>query len=257
MKYRSFVGLLTALFTLIGCARDLALAPPVDTDYVKVTVKLPNQLVAETMQVIYRSTLCTFTSYNANGKPYKRDGYQNMDVELVRVGQSDLYDAKMARDGGGECQWRLSNVTFGVVYSDPTHFGENVSYGAGGGVIVIFDHNNSPRGGADFKVDGDLVLKKDYYPWLSEAFLGGYRKQISLDDGGYIYLMYQALTAREIYFEPIVHSKFLVRSIEPKVKKKGNYPTFFYPDGSVVTEARSEPNYVKLQDIRLKAEGKQ
>jgi hypothetical protein len=257
MKYRSFVGLLTALVTLIGCARDLALAPPVDTDHVKVAVKLPNQIVAETMQVIYRSTLCTFTDHNANGRSYQRDGYQNMDVALVRVGQSDLYEAKLARDGGGDCQWRLSNVTFGVVYSDPSRFGQGVTYGGGGEIVVIFDSNNSPRGGADIEVEGRLVIKKYYYPWVDEEFLGLYKKTVSFASESYTYRVYKASEASVVTFEIILHPDFVLYSVGPRVKKKGNHTVYTYPDGSVYADGLWHPNFLRLQTIRLKAEGKQ
>jgi hypothetical protein len=123
--------------------------------------------------------------------------------------------------------------------------------------VVIFDHNNSPRGGADIKVDGDLMIKKDYYPWIKEHFIGGYSKRISLAGEGDIYLMYQALQARQVYFEPVLHSDFVVYSAGPKVKKEGNYTTITYPDGSFVADGRSGPNFRKLQAIRLSAEGKQ
>ena len=245
---------ITLFFILSGCAKDYSLAPPPDSEQITVTVKVPKELTAETMQVMYRSTLCTFTDYTASGTPYQRDGHQSVDIQPVRQGQSDLYEAKLAVDGGGVCRWRLSNVTFGVIYDDPTRFGENVTYGAGGGVVVIFDHNNSPRGGADIEIDGDLTIKEDYYPWISEAFLGGYRKRISLVGEGDIYLMYQALQARRVHFEPILHSSFLFRSEGTKVHKIGSFIKFTYPDGSSAADGRSVPNFRKLQSIRLAAE---
>jgi len=254
MSKQITIALLTLFVSMSGCAKDYGLAPPEDSEQITVTVKVPQELTAETMQVMYRSTLCTFTDYTASGRPYQRDGHQSVDIQPVRQGQSDLYEAKLAKDGGGVCRWRLSNVTFGVIYDDPTHFGENVTYGAGGGVVVVFDHNNSPRGQTGIEVDGDPIIKKDYYPWLSEAFLGGYRKQISLTGEGSIFLGYQALQARRVYFEPILHSNFAVTSVQPKVKKRGNHTSFTYPDGSISADGRSDPDFRKLQTIRLAAE---
>ncbi|WP_223460129.1 MULTISPECIES: hypothetical protein [unclassified Pseudomonas] len=252
------VALLSLCVSLSGCAKDRSLAPPADSESITVTVKVPKELVARPMQVMYRSTLCTFTDHSAFGEAYQRDGYQRTDIQPVREGQSDLYVAKLPIDGGGVCQWRLSNVTFGVTYDDPARFGENVTYGAGGGVVVIFDRNNSPRGGADIKVEGDLTIKKDYYPWMSETFIGGHRKDISLlGEGQDYYLSYQALQALDVYFEPILHSGFLVSSLGPKVKKKGSYAVFTYPDASIESVARAKPDFRRLQAIRLAAENKQ
>jgi hypothetical protein len=247
----AFIG---SFISLSGCATDYSLAPPADSEQVTVTVKVPKELTTEPVEVIYRSTLCTFTDHSASGKPYQRDDYQRSVIQPVRQGLSDLYEARFPLDGGGACQWRLSNVTFGVVYAEPTLFGENVVSGGGGGVVVIFDHNNSPRGGADLKVDGDLTIRKDYYPWISEMFLGGYRKRISLAGEGNLYLKYQALQARHVYFEPILHSEYVVTSEGNKVHKVGSFIKFTYPDGTVMADGLFSPDLRKLQAIRLAAE---
>lgn len=253
---RISVALLAMLASLTGCAKDQSLAPPVNSEQVIVRLKVPSELKAEAMKVMYRSTLCTFTDHSAYGEPYQRDGYQHMDIEPAQQGRSDVYEAKLSKDGGGACQWRLSNVTFGVSYREPGRFGENVRFGAGGGVVVIFDDNASPRGGANIKVAGDLAIKESYYPWVSEAFIGGYRKTIYLAAEGDIYRMYKAPDAREVYFEPVLHSRFVVRSEQPKVHKKGLFSSFTYPDGSTVADGHSQPDFRRLEAIRLAAEKK-
>ena len=257
MKQVLIAGLLTSLFSISGCARDYSLAPPTENEYVTVTIKVPDELVAETMNVMYRSPVCRRISYGASGQRFELDGFHNVDMQPQREGQSDLYQAKLPIDGGGGCQWRLSNVTFGVRFLDPTKYGENVIFGGGGGVLVIFDHNNAPRGGTSLEINGDLSVLKDYYPWLSESFLDGHRKFISLAGEGDTYLLYKARQARNVYFEPVLHSGFVLRSVGPKVKKDGNYTSFAYPDGSIYADGRWHPNFLRLQTIRLKAEGKQ
>jgi hypothetical protein len=252
------VVLLSLCVSLNGCAKDQSLAPPADSELMTITVKVPKELVAETLEVMYRSAVCKRTTHGASGQRIELDGRHGIDVQLQRLGGSDLYQTKLPIDGGGACQWHLSNVMFGVAYGNPARFGESVTYGAGGGVLVKFDNNRPLRSsGLPIEVDGDLTIKKDYYPWLSEVFLGGYRKQISLTGEGDIYLSYQALQARQVFFEPILHPDFLVTSVQPKVKKKGNHTSFTYPDGSVVTDGRSKPDFRKLQAIRLAAESKQ
>jgi hypothetical protein len=253
-----FLVALALFASLSGCAKDRSLAPPPDSEQVVVQVKVPEQLQAETMQVMYRSTVCTFTDHSAYGKPYSRDGYQRMDMQPIRQGGGDIYEAKLPLNGGGACHWRLSNVTFGVSYAEPTRFGDSVPYGTGGGVVVMFDHNNSPQGGADIQVEGDVIVKKNYYPWLHQRFVEGYdTKYLSIAGDGAPYLMYRALQARQVYFEPILHSDFLVSSIEPKVHKVGSFIKFTYPDGSSASDGRAKPDFRKLEAIRLNRESKQ
>jgi hypothetical protein len=254
MKSALCTAFICSFISLSGCATDYSLAPPADSEQVTVTVKVPKELTTEPVEVIYRSTLCTFTDHSASGKPYQRDDYQRSVIQPVRQGQSDLYEARFPLDGGGACQWRLSNVTFGVAYAEPTRFGEEVTYGAGGGVVVIFDHNNPPRSGASFNVVGDVIIKKNYYPWVDEEFLGRYKKTVNLAGEGDIYLYYRALQARKVYFEPVLNSDFVVYSAGPKVKKKGNHTTFTYTDGDVVADGRAKPDFRKLQALRMAAE---
>lgn len=253
---RISVALFAMLTSLTGCATDQSLAPPANSEQVTVRIKVPPELKAETVEVQYRSTLCTFTDHSAYGDPYQRDGYQHMEIEPVQQGHSDIYEAKVPKDGGGACQWQLSNVTFGVTYREPQHFGENVVYGAGGGVVVMFDDRRPSRSfGLPIHVDGDLAIKESYYPWIDEEFIGGYKKDISLlGDGYYYYLMYQAFNAQLVSFEPILHSGFMVYSIGPKEKKKGNFVTFKYPDGSIEEVSRARPDFRRLEAIRLAVE---
>ena len=246
-----------ALFVgLSGCRQDYSLAPPTDSEKITVTVKLPKELKTETMWVMYRSATCKSIGTGASGQRTERDGHHSIYKDFERQGQSDLYQVELPKDGGGACRWHLANVTFGVVFAEPSRYGENVIAGGGGGVVVIFDYNNSPRGGADIIVDGDLTIGEEYYPWLHENFLSGYSKRISLAGKGNTYLKYQAPQARRVYFEPILHSDFLVNSEGTRVHKVGSFITFTYPDGSVAADGRSKPNFRKLQAIRLAAEGK-
>ncbi|WP_122553169.1 hypothetical protein [Pseudomonas viridiflava] len=246
----------TLLISLSGCAKDYGLAPPVDSEKITVTIKVPKDLKAESMRVMYRSSVCTFTGHTGNWVAFKREGYQKLDLEPVRVGESDLYEAKLPVDGGGACQWRLSNVTFGVVHKNPSQFGEDVIPGAGGGVVVVFDHNKPSRSGPSIEVGGDLVIRKDYYPWVKERFLGGHVKRVSLMGAEDIYLGYEALHAKKVYFEPVVHSDFILYSVEPKELKEGRYTRFTFPDGSVVADGRPNSKFLKLEAIRKAAEAK-
>ena len=247
----------TLLISLSGCAKDYGLAPPVDSEKITVTIKVPRDLKPKSMRVMYRSPVCTFTGHTSNWVAYKREGYQKLDLEPVRVGESDLYEAKLPVDGGGACQWRLSNVTFGVVHKNPSQFGEDVIPGAGGGVLVVFDHNKPSRSGNSIEVDGDLIIRKDYYPWVKESFFEGHFKRVSLMGEGDIYLAYEALQAKKVYFEPVFHSGFILRSVEPKEKIEGDYTVFTLPDGTVIADGRSDTKFHKLQAIRKAAEAKQ
>lgn len=252
----SIVCGLSLLVSLGGCAQTLSrdFSPPPGGETVRVTVKVPKDLAADTMRVMYRSQKCLISRTDGSGERYEIDGAHAVEVVPQRQGQSDLYEARLPRNGGGACQWKLSNVTFGVRYQKTSRFGENVQPGGGGGVIVIFDDNQPQQRSLledPEEVSGDLLIKKDYYPWVDKQFRGRYESQVWLAGGGDIFLMYKAITADEVTFEPVLHADLVVRSIWPQEQEVGKFIKFTYPDGSVVADGSSEPSFEKLETIRL------
>ncbi|RON51956.1 hypothetical protein BK665_16820 [Pseudomonas frederiksbergensis] len=251
-------GALLLLFSLSGCAQYQAFSPPPDGEQVSMTVKVPPNLAAEPMQVTYRSEKCPIKRSGPDWTTYEEDGYLVTTVQPQQQGQSDLYEAKISVNGGGRCQWQLSNVTFGVTYANTSHFGENVKAGPGGGVIVMFDQHLPQQRSAfqpTIKIDGDVMIREDYYPRFSEQFIGGHKKLVWILGEGETYLYYRSLNARKVIFEPLLHANYVLYSVGPKVKKEGNYTRHTYPDGSVTADGRN-PSFKRLQDIRLAAENK-
>ncbi|MFJ4376046.1 hypothetical protein ACIP1T_25965 [Pseudomonas japonica] len=243
MKQYFFVALLCSLFALSGCESSAE-------DDVVVRMKFQDNLSLRPMKVIYRSDRCWSLNFTASGKPYRKADYTGVELTPQRKGAEGEYEARFPVDRGGLCQWRLNSVMFGVTYKIAASLEDSVELGSGGGMIVIFDNHGGPRGSADFEASGNINIKKDYYPWLFEDFHGGLKKIILLGQGD-IYLTYKAPQAREIYFEPVLHSQYVVRSIEPERSEKGKYLTFIYPDGSRVTEGQITPSFEMLQCIRL------
>ncbi|WP_248133015.1 hypothetical protein [Pseudomonas sp. B329] len=103
---------------------------------------------------------------------------------------------------------------------------------------------------ATHEVSGDVLIRKDYYPRVSEHFLGGHEKLARLLGGGETYSYYRAPNARKVAFEPQLHADYVLYSVGPKVKMDGNYTRYTYPDGSVTADG-SDPSFKRLQAIRL------
>ncbi|GAC1035228.1 hypothetical protein thsps21_60600 [Pseudomonas sp. No.21] len=243
------VAALYLLVSQTGCAQlmNQDLSPPSVGETVSVSVKVPKDLVANTMRVMYRSEKCPITRSDGSGGRYKIDGAKAIEVEPQRQGMTDIYEAKLAKDGGGFCEWKLSNVTFGIHFGNTEQFGEKVDFSGGGEVVVIFDNNlpqqQSMYGARD--VDGDVLISEDYFPWLSKIFLNGERSVIELY-GSQSFLTFKSLSARKVVFQPRYHADLLVRTIG--VKAAGGAPEVVYPDGSRQL-ARSRPNINRLKEI--------
>lgn len=240
---------------LAGCANE-RLNPPMDNEYVTVTIKPPNELKPDIVIAEYRSNNCR-DIYDFFGKKLVVKRGSHMTIKPVRVGQSDLFEARVPKDGGSFCQWRLDELSVGVVYKDPARFGRKVANVAGGLVSVKLIDDKIPidRDTTETQEE-DLKIRLEYYPWLSEGFSGGYKEQkMFLLGKRYLSAKYKAVHVRQVYFEPVLHADYMVRSVLPKAHKEDDCIAITYPDGSGDAGFCSYPDFRKLQAIRLKAEG--
>jgi len=247
-----------ALFSAVsGCGTDRSMSPQQQGEKVSFVIKVPKELEPSVMHVMYRSALCPRITRDGYGRPKAIDGHNGFDVTL-QPGKNNLYATELYVDGGGSCKWRLSNVSFGVQYPVPTPFGNDAMPGGGGALVIVFDENNPQRRvSSPITVEGEVLdIVGDYYPLISEHFIDGHRRYVGLlgADGGD--LRYNAKQARKIYFEPVLHQEYIVKSIAPKKNVLGDFTKFYYPDGTVQSHWRSEADFGKMQEIRLKAEAK-
>lgn len=259
LSFQFKVSLLCAvlIISVSGCAKDRSMSPPQQGEKVYVVIKVPKELEPSAMHVMYRSAKCPRITRDGYGRPKAIDGHNGFDVTLQRS-KNDLYETDLYVEGGGPCKWRLSNVSFGVQYRVPTPFGDDAMPGGGGALVVVFDENNPQRRvSSPITVRGEMLdIVEDYYPLVSEHFIGGNRRYVSLAGAGGGDLRYNAPQARKIYFEPVLHREYMVKSIAPKKNVLGDFTKFYYPDGTVESDRRSEVNFGKMQEIRLKAEAK-
>lgn len=189
------------LFSLGGCAQTsrVDFSPPPGGETVSVTVKVPKELAANTMRVMYRSEKCPISRTDGDGKRYEIEGAHAIEIEPQRQEQSDFYEASLPRDGGDTCPWRLSNVTFGVHYKSTSQFGQEVKFAGVGEVIAVFDHN-MPQQRSMYGIEnftGDIFIKEYYFPLVSEMFPNGHRKAVELL-GRQNLLSYRSLSARKV-----------------------------------------------------------
>ena len=252
-KYFLLVGMLK-LVVLTGCTVDRNLSFPAGSERVAVTVKAGADLAVHPVAIGYRSTKCTVTRRNSDFEPYEVAASNVITRPMARKEGTDFYQADVAVDGGGRCQWRLSYIEVEVNYTGFKRFGDNVAVGGGGRAYILLDKYNGPAGGTYRQVPGDLVMREDYYVQVRERFIGGHSKRGSLLRNGDVYLIYRAPNARSIYFEPVVHSDYPVFLKGPPVKADGLRTNYFYPDGSVVESGGGQAAFRRLQCIRLPSE---
>ena len=242
--------ILTLVIMLSGCVseRNRTLSPPEDTQWVTVGVKIPAELLVLPLKVIYRSEICKRTRHNSSGEAYEVPGYNSMEFPLSpKDSTENFFDVKLARQGGGRCQWHLSVADIRLQYKNTVQFGQGTE-SVLKRIRLAFDYLAVNQGGGHQRINSDGLISKDYFPYLSEGFIGGYEKNIWIYDGE-MNERYSALNINSIIFYPLLHSDKLVRSIGPKKKEKGVYGTLIYPDGTTVPKTETFPDIDVLKQF--------
>lgn len=250
-------ALITLIFSLSGCGPYQDLSPPLNGDSLEIIIDTPSGFAPMDVDAVYRSQTCKKTGHSlSNGSKFIRDEYQELTITPKIQEGHKTHTATIPVDGGGYCQWMLSNIRFGVIHKDIEQFGSNTHIGIPATVIIRFDEHRTFGGSNEKYVEGDLMIDKEFFPWIHEQFVGGYEKSINLVGKDGLDISYHAPSTRKINFTPKIHSNFLVSSKGNKEKVIGLYSEFTYPDGSKQRERLGFPNFEKLQSIQKKSQTK-
>lgn len=139
----------------------------------------------------------------------------------------------IALDGGGQCEWKLSNIKFDFQYQNMKKFGVGVKKNIPSNIVFVFDRNAPPRGNGHYDdVYGVIEIKKNYYPLIRRKNTGD--EMLVLSVQGQPMLTYRVHDANSIIFKPVFHSDMVVNAIPPK--KKGDGYTLIYPNGEEIID---------------------
>ncbi|WP_261804221.1 hypothetical protein [Serratia marcescens] len=198
-----------------GCAEtiDRTLTPPSDTHWVNVDVKNPSPWTRPfPLEVLYISNTCKrhFLSMR-DGTRYEKVGYNPMKIPLQQQGNSNIWRARVAMNGGGSCDWKLSEFDLGIEYTDATHLGKDLVPGTAVGATIAFDDLASQNG--QFKpIIGDVNLTPKYYPYIREWNMDKKRKELTLL-GRKSFISIRTFTPQYIAFEPVLDERKITRWI--------------------------------------------
>lgn len=243
--------LVLVLFYWYDNRTSLTLSPPDNAPRVTVAFNMPDGITLSPLGGLYESDKCTDTHFNSNFKPYQVSGVSGVMLPFIREGQSNIWKASIATEGGGRCQWKLSSIRVGFRLSD------DVSLVDGKKVFdtsYLFDFKdngivNTYGTGPAQDISGDLNLKTDFFPMItyhkdntsSLRLFGGnadnykWSRHFRLHD------------TRRILIEPVIHFSRPVTLTPPD--KPGDF-TATYPDGSSEEITRIYPDYEKLLSMK-------
>ncbi|MDX5627138.1 MULTISPECIES: hypothetical protein [unclassified Brenneria] len=215
-------------------------------ELVSFSVSLPKEMAISPLKVMYRSETCKVSKPRADGGSYKVPGYYYKEVIFSDSANGYKYDIPL--NGWGVCLWALSNVTVDFEYRDLIIGGEKI----GSGAVFVFD-NNAPQfyNGKYKEITGDVVLEKNYFPWVSKIFRDKNEKYLRMF-GGDVNVVYKTFKTKNITIIPISNPDLMVYSEWPVDNESREFRKYIYPDGSITVTADGHPDYEEL--IRIKSD---
>lgn len=239
---------LQVVFLLNGCAQatDRTLSPPSNTEWVNIEIKNPSPYTKPfPLEVLYVSTTCKSKLMSMrDGQHYEKVGLNPIKIPLQEKNSSGVWIAKIAKDGGGKCNWKLSEFNLGIEYVDTTHLGKDLVPGTAVGATIAFD-DNATKNGLFKTVHGDINLSPIYYPYIRERKLNSTETTLSLL-GEKNFISLKGDGANKISFIPRLDESKVTRYIGVAKKEPGSYAKIIYPDGSVAPEGTIIPDFNKI-----------
>jgi len=250
----SLFGVGAFLLAVSDCTKGQSFYFPDDGERVTVSVKTQEDLELRSMDAVYRSSICTITNYTAAWVSYEVEGYNYISKQAEPGAEKDVYKTEFDIDGGGECKWKLSRLNFGVQYKYPERLAMNPLVVGDGDVTVLFEYDELPGDEQSASILGDFGIKEDYYLWVADRPERIPKMKVGLFAEEGTPHTYSVKGARSIYFQPRLHSDYVVYSSSVKAKGKGYDVVFTYPDGRVIEDGRVRPAFKRLGCIRLRSQ---
>ncbi|MGO2307151.1 MAG: hypothetical protein ACTH5W_20895 [Providencia sp.] len=227
-------------------------SPPNDSKQVTIEVDVPPNTNISPLNVMYRSYKCK-VSRSVSEREYRDvPGFHRMEVLLSKQESTTLFTKGIPINGGGKCDWRLSNITMGLKFNKNQPLSFNVSDFIGTNLVLIFD-NNPPQinGGRAIKVVGDLTISKYYFPWLDKGVKGD--KPTLRVFGGESYIYYNISNPQTILWQPKINNETYIITEYPESKRSVGIKTLIkYSDGSVSQGDSYDKKYKKLLSMMEK-----
>ena len=249
MKFKENKKVLTtllSLFFLHGCAaKNSTFSPPLDGTNIHFTATVPSELEALPISATYRSEVCRKERRNSNRETYTIPGFHRASYPLT-IAQSSQAEATIPESGGGQCDWKLSNIKFEIKLKDPSKIDPLISDSLGTEVTFVLD-NNAPAtfdGGYE-KKSGDFNETLTSFPLITESFIGGHEKSFWLI-AKYETMTYKVKNTKNINVNVDYKSDIKTYRIGIKNKDNNEIATFIYSNGEKEKTRWLFPEYKKL-----------
>ncbi|MFW0853831.1 hypothetical protein ACNYC7_17205 [Morganella morganii] len=233
---------------LTGCAYSTTLSPPTDSRNIHFSATVPADLESLPLSAMYRSEKCTRNRTSGSGKSYEVPGFNSAKYPLSITATGDV-TADIPVNGGGYCDWQLSNIKFEVRMKNPQVIDPEITKNHSLETVFIID-NHAPQAfnGGYIPHQGNFNESLILFPFISEYFLNGHKKTIEVI-GESDTLTYRLSGANNVHLTVNYESDMFSYWTGVKEKKEGNKTVITYPNGEEERKSKSYPDYKKLLKI--------
>lgn len=258
---KSLAGLLSLLMLLLpgGCSShpDYTLSPPASTEWVTVAVKLPADIEVLPLDVLYRSEICRRKVYDPSIESHvsTERGLNPRQMALNPADDNGVRQIRIALDGGTTCSWTLSGIRIGIQLAKTSALANGKDITTANYVFDFDDEGYSSAFGEGNPniVSGDLMFKTEYFPMIitNNMFHETYAQLFAGNTKYEKWNRYYRLSStKNIFIEPIVYFKKVVRLESPRSRKDSPGMTVLYPDGTTEKINSTTPDYTKLLSMK-------
>ncbi|PHM46104.1 hypothetical protein Xmau_00500 [Xenorhabdus mauleonii] len=123
------------------------------------------------LSVRYISNTCTAMHLNSDFIPTGRDAWNHSEEWDVQYKDSNKFETKIPLNGGGWCDWELSNITIGLIYTQHPLAKKDTKFYESGLISVYINDMDRSRYSSEINVENKI----DYTPIFSteyEEFIG-------------------------------------------------------------------------------------
>ncbi|HBN5711010.1 hypothetical protein Q4R38_02695 [Morganella morganii] len=243
-----FVPLLLLPVVLTGCTYSTTLAPPTDSRNIHFSATVPVDLESLPLSAMYRSKKCTRTRTSGSGKSYEVPRFNSTKYPLSITATGDV-TTDIPVNGGGYCDWQLSNIKFEVRLKNPQAIDPEIIDNFGFETVFITD-NNAPQAfnGGYIPYKGNFNETILLFPFMREFFLGGYKKSF-LIVADQTSKTYRLSGTDNIHLIVNYERDMMSYWTDIKGKKEGNKTVITYPNGEEERKSKSYSDYKKLLKI--------
>ncbi|MEQ1974631.1 hypothetical protein [Xenorhabdus sp. SGI240] len=173
----------------------------------------------------YTSEKCTALHLNSDFIPTGRDPWHTNEEWDIQYKDNNKFETRIPLNGGGWCDWKLTNMSIGLVYTQHPLANKQTKFLVSGILSVYINDMNKSRYSSEKDIENKIDYAPDFYTEYEE-YIGEYSEIAFLSPAKYskYRLWLHAGNDGYVNYNPKLDSSKIRKSFEDKENKWIEYP---------------------------------